>query len=155
MSTLFSAVPVFIAKEIPFTVAKFLVFDLSTQWMYNTFPTAREDIQLSLIVSLVGGTLGGIAAAIVSNPGDATVSEMKKAKSGVGPIETVKNLVDKGGYQALMRGVGIRMAFFSLLVSLQFFVYDNIRFSLGIGSDDLKLYLNVLGTALRENGGPV
>ena len=41
------------------------------------------------------------------------------------------------------------------IVSLQFLVYDGVRIALGIGSDDLKLYLNVLGGALQESGGPV
>ena len=72
--SLFQAVPVFLAKEVPFAMAKFTVFDLSTAWMYSQFPAAKEDLQLSLFVSLLGGTLGGIAAAIVSNPADVTIS---------------------------------------------------------------------------------
>jgi hypothetical protein len=44
----------------------------------------------------------------------------------------------------------------SVVISgLQFLVYDAIRFSFGVGSDDLKLYLDVLGGALRETGGPI
>ena len=34
--SLFSAVPVFLVKEIPFAMAKFTVFDVSTAWMYGT-----------------------------------------------------------------------------------------------------------------------
>lgn len=41
-----------------------------------------------------------------------------------------------------------------VMVSMQFLIYDAIRFALGVGSDDLKLYLDVLGGALRETGGP-
>lgn len=153
--SLFSAVPAFLLKEIPFGMAKFTVFDISTAWMYDQFPAAREDLRLSLLISLLGGTLGGITAAIVSNPADATISAMKKAKSDVGPIDTVNMLVEEGGYQALLRGLNVRVFFYTLIVSLQFLVYDTIRFSLGIGSDDLKLYLDVLGGALSEKGGPV
>ena len=144
-----------IPKEVTFACAKFTVFFLSTQYLYDTFPAAREDLQLSLLVSLAGGTLGGISAAIVSNPADATISEMKKGKSDMGVVEAVKSLLDKGGVPFLFKGLGIRMFFFTLIVSLQFLVYDAIRFSLGIGQDDLKLYLDVLGGALREKGGPV
>ena len=97
VGTLFSAVPVFMAKEVPFAMAKFTVFDLSTAWMYENFPAAREDLQLSLLVSLIGGTMGGIVAAVVSNPADATVSEMKKAKSDMGPITAAKLVVEEGG----------------------------------------------------------
>jgi solute carrier family 25 phosphate transporter 3 len=153
--TLFSAVPVFLLKEIPYCIAKFTVFDISTEMLYESFPVAREDLQLSLLVTLAGGTLGGIAAAIVSNPADATVSEMKKAKSDDGPITTFLDLLNTGGIPAIFRGLGIRMVFFTILVGLQFLVYDAIRFSFGVGSDDLKLYLDVLGGALRETGGPI
>ena len=153
--TLFSAVPVFMLKEIPFCIAKFTIFDVSTEMLYDAFPAAREDLQLSLLVTLAGGTLGGISAAFVSNPADATVSAMKKAKSDDGPITTFRRLTEEGGVPAMFRGLGIRMFFYTLIVGLQFLVYDAIRFSFGVGTDDLKLYLDVLGGALRENGAPI
>lgn len=123
--------------------------------MYESFPVAREDLQLSLLVSLAGGTLGGVAAAVVSNPADATITEMKKAKSKTGPVETAQMLFDEGGPPRMFTGVALRMVFYSMVVSLQFLVYDAVRFTLGIGADDLKLYLDVLGGALSETGGPI
>lgn len=152
--SLFAAVPVFLTKEIPFAMAKFTVFDLSTAWMYNEFPAAKEDLQLSLLVSLIGGTLGGISAAVVSNPADVTISTMKKARSDMGAVGAARMIVEKDGPAGLFRGLPLRMIFYALVVSLQFLVYDSVRFALGIGSDDLKLYLDVLGGALSESGGP-
>ena len=147
--------PAFLFKDIPFLMAKFLVFDVSTAWMYDAFPAAREDLQLSLVVSLIGGSLGGAVAAVVSNPADATVVAMKKSKSNLSVLGTVKKILSTDGISALFRGVQLRMFFYSICVSLQFLVYDSIRFALGIGSDDMKMYLDVLGGALRESGGPV
>lgn len=155
ISSLFSAVPAFMLKEIPFAMAKFTVFDISTAWMYDAFPAAREDLQLSLLVSLLGGTLGGTSAALVSNPADATISEMKKAKSDMGPAEAFQKIFARNGIPALFAGWQLRMLFYALLVSLQFLVYDAVRFALGIGADDLKVYLDVLGGALQQKGGPV
>jgi solute carrier family 25 phosphate transporter 3 len=155
LASLFSAVPAFWLKEVPFAMAKFTVFDVSTAWMYETFPAATEDLQLSLLVSLIGGTLGGFAAAVVSNPADVTIAEMKKAKSNMGPIDAAGRLIDRDGPPGLLKGLRLRMVFYALVVSLQFLVYDAVRIGLGIGSDDLKLYLDVLGGALQENGGPV
>lgn len=129
---------------------KFLVFDTSTEWMLQAYPAAREDIRLSLFVSLIGGTLGGIAATIVSNPADVVVSELKKAKTDFSPLEAVELLIERAGIAAFAKGIQLRMIFYSLLVSLQFLFYDAIRIALGVGSDDMKLYLNVLGAALRE-----
>lgn len=155
LKSLFAAVPLFLGKEVPFAMAKFAVFDLSTIWLYQQFPAAREDLQLSLLVSLVGGTMGGIAAAIVSNPADVTISVLKKAKNDIGVGGAAAMIIDDGGLPALFTGLPLRMVFYSLVVSLQFLVYDSVRFALGIGADDLKQYLNVLGGALSETGGPI
>lgn len=154
IGSLFNAVPAFLLKEIPFAMAKFTVFDVSTAMMYDAFPVAREDIQLSLLVSLAGGTLGGFTAAVVSNPADVTISEMKKAKSDMGPREAAEIVLSRGGPAALFTGLPLRLVFYALIVSLQFLVYDAVRIALGIGADDLKLYLDVLGGALSESGGP-
>ncbi|KAK1744380.1 mitochondrial carrier protein [Skeletonema marinoi] len=135
LASLFSAVPVWFLKEVPYNVA---------------YPVAREDIRLSLLVSLVGGTLGGIAATIVSNPADVVVSELKKAKTDISPFEAVDILLKRSGPAAFAKGIQLRMIFYSLLVSLQFLLYDAIRLALGVGTDDMKLYLNVLGAALSE-----
>jgi solute carrier family 25 phosphate transporter 3 len=142
-------------KEIPFGVSKFFVFTLSTRFLFQAFPAAQEDIQLSLVVSLVSGMAGGLAAAIVSNPADATISEMKKNSTKVGPMEAAKNVIERGGYANLMRGLPVRMLFYPLITSMQFFVYDAVRLYLGVGADDLKVYLDVLGSALQDSGvGP-
>jgi solute carrier family 25 phosphate transporter 3 len=133
-------------------VSKYSIF---LQLISFYISTAQEDIQLSLVISLVGGMTGGLVAAIVSNPADATISEMKKTSAKVGPVDAVKGLIKRGGYANLMRGLPIRMAFYPLIVSMQFFVFDSIRLYLGIGSDDLKLYLDVLGGALKDGGSMV
>jgi len=155
VGSLFSAVPAFLPKEILFVCTKFLIFDLSTDYLYETYPAANEDLKLSLLISLVGGTLGGVGAAIVSNPADATISEMKKSKSDISALGAFQTLLERGGIPLLFRGLGLRMFFYALIVSIQFLVYDYVRFTLNIGSDDLKLYLDVLGGALSESGGPV
>jgi len=153
--SLFAAVGAVLLKEIPFGCAKFAIFDITSNYLYEQFPAAREDIKLSLTISLFSGISGGIIAAIASNPADATISEMKKKKTDMGPVEAANVLLEREGIPALFKGLGLRMFFYSLVVSLQFLVYDYIRFALGIGSDDLKLYLNVLGGALSESGGPI
>jgi solute carrier family 25 phosphate transporter 3 len=148
--SLFSALNACILKEVPYNVVKFLVFDGFTQWAYECIPAAQEDIRLSLTISLVGGTCGGIAASIVSNPADVIVSEMKKSKSDMGPLEAASVLKQRAGWKAFSCGLQLRMIFYSLLVSLQFLLYDTVRIALGVGSDDMKLFLNVLGAALKE-----
>jgi solute carrier family 25 phosphate transporter 3 len=154
IESLFSAAPAFLLKEVPFAMAKFTVFTIVTRYLYDAFPAAQEDIQLSLLVSLVGGIFGGALAAVVSNPADATISEMKKSVSDMTPIDAAKRLIEKGGYSNLMRGLPMRIALYPIVVSTQFLIYDAIRIYLGVGADDLKVYLDVLGGALQGEGGP-
>lgn len=156
LMSLFSSVPVWFVKEIPYNIFKFLVFQLATNFLYESFPAAREDIRLSLLVSLVGGTLGGIAATIVSNPADVVISEMKKKKTEMSGWEALERVRDRAGgyFPAFATGLSLRMIFISLLVSLQFFLYDSVRIALGVGSDDMKLYLNVLNAALNKSEIP-
>ena len=179
-----------------YNAMKFLVFDVSTgmrgfvhlagllansrsrlsEYLYELVPAAREDIRLSLFVSLLGGvfagrcgcglrtakqftnflmpkpaTSTGVCATIVSNPADVVVSELKKSKTDMSALQAVDKLRDQFGLPAFARGIELRMIYYSLLVSLQFFLYDAIRISLGVGSDDMRLYLNVLNAALNEN----
>ena len=85
--------------------------------LYETFPAAREDVILSLFVSLVGGTLGGIASSIVSQPADTVVSELKKTKSDMSIADAVRQLNEGSGIPAFFTGLPLRMIFISLLVS--------------------------------------
>jgi solute carrier family 25 phosphate transporter 3 len=148
--SLFSALNAWFLKEVPYNIVKFLVFDSFTACAYNNYPVAQEDIRLSLLVSLIGGTCGGIAASVVSNPADVIVTEMKKSKSDMSPLEAANSLRQRAGLKAFTYGLPLRMIFYSLLVSLQFLLYDTVRIALGVGQDDMKLYLNVLGAALKE-----
>lgn len=116
----------------------------STEYMYEAYPAAREDIRLSLLVSLVGGTLGGIAATIVSNPADVVVSELKKSKTEMTAWEAVESLIERSGLSVFATGMKLRMIFYSLLVSLQFFLYDSVRIALGVGTDDVSMELYLL-----------
>jgi len=149
----FNSVPVFMLKEIPFACAKFTVFDIASTKLYEMYPAASENLQLSLLVTLTSGTFGGIIAAIVSNPADCTISEMKKASTEISPVGAAAILLETGGLSAFFKGLTLRMVFYSLMVGGQFLLYDTVRFALGVGSDDLKLYLDVLGSAISTNAG--
>jgi len=149
IEVLTNAIPVFVAKQVPYAAVKFTIFDLTTEYLYQLYPLAQEDLKLSLGISLIGGVFAGIAAATVSNPADAVISELKKAKSDQSPQEALQALLDRAGVPALFKGLSIRMVLYSLTAAFQFLVYDGVRFALGVGPDDLRLYLDVLGEALN------
>ena len=154
VASLVNTVPIFLFKYVPYAITKFTVFDISTARLYEAFPAAREELQLSLLVSLAGGMLGGTAAAIVSNPSDCIISEVKKSKEAdVSVFEAIATIQARGGGGVLgpfFVGLPLRILRYTTIASLSFVAYDAIRFAFGIGSDDLKLYLDVLGGALQK-----
>jgi len=78
----------------------------------------------------------------------AVISELKKTKSDISALGAANNMLERAGPSAFFVGLPLRMLFYSLIASLTFVVYDSVRFALGIGSDDLKLYLDILDAAL-------
>ena len=98
----------------------------------------------------VGGVVGGVAATVVSNPADTVVSELKKSKTNMTILEAAERIKERAGLAGFAKGMSLRMIYYSLLVRLQFFLYDFIRITLDVGTDDMKLYLNVLNTALND-----
>lgn len=76
---------------------------------------------------------------------------LQKAKSDQSPQEALQALLDRAGIPALFKGLSVRMVLYSLNAAFQFLVYDGVRFALGVGPDDLRLYLDVLGEALNQN----
>jgi len=150
VESLVNTIPIFLFKNVPYAMTKFTVFDISTERLYQAFPAAQEELGLSLLVSLAGGIMGGTAAAIISNPADSIISELKKAKSETSPLDAIRNMNARGGIGPFFAGLSTRIVRYTLIASLSFVSYDAIRFSLGIGTDDLKLYLDVLGGALQK-----
>lgn len=144
--SLLNAIPIFLVKNVPYAMTKFTIFDISTERLYEAFPAAQEDIKLSLLVSLVGGILGGTAAAVVSNPADAVISELKKTKSDISPQAAVATMLERNGISTFFVGLPLRMVFYSLVASMTFVAYDFVRILLKIGPDDLKLYMDVLAS---------
>ncbi|CAB9523213.1 substrate carrier family protein N [Seminavis robusta] len=151
IGSLTDAIPVFLVRNIPYAMTKFTIFDISTERLYEAFPAAQEDIKLSLLVSLVGGILGGSAAACVSNPADAVISELKKSSTELTPQQAVANMLERNGVATFFVGLPLRIVFYSLIASMTFVVYDFVRILLRIGPDDLRLYLDVLNGSLGNS----
>jgi solute carrier family 25 phosphate transporter 3 len=150
VQSLTNTIPIFLLKYVPYAMTKFTVFDISTARLYEAFPSAREELSLALLISLAGGILGGTAASIISNPSDCVISELKKSKTEASFLDAVNSMRERGGIRPFFAGLPLRIVRYSTIASLSFVTYDAIRFSLGIGADDLKLYLDVLGGALQQ-----
>lgn len=147
----FSAV---VSRELPFAVAKFLVFDLVANALVylanNNLSSASggESIQvgvgtIGLAISAFAGALAGIAGAFVSHPADLILTLKTKEKEKDWKDILKEKLETEGGVRNLYAGFPARSLFFFLVIGLQFFLYDYVKNILEVGSDDLTLVLDV------------
>eukprot|EP00594_Rhizosolenia_setigera_P002136 CAMPEP_0178947006 /NCGR_PEP_ID=MMETSP0789-20121207/4599_1 /TAXON_ID=3005 /ORGANISM="Rhizosolenia setigera, Strain CCMP 1694" /LENGTH=1005 /DNA_ID=CAMNT_0020627057 /DNA_START=427 /DNA_END=3444 /DNA_ORIENTATION=+ len=152
----FSAV---VSRELPFAVAKFLVFDLVANAIVylannNLVSSAAsggaggESIQvgvgtIGLAISAFAGALAGIAGAFVSHPADLILTLKTKEKEKDWKDILKEKLEAEGGVRNLYAGFPARSLFFFLVIGLQFFLYDYVKNILEVGSDDLTLVLDV------------
>jgi hypothetical protein len=155
------------SRELAFAIPKFLAFDLIaraiTGLINSQLGSGALPIQVGvgtagLAISAVSGALAGLSGALVSHPADLILTRLSAQSTGGNATNgdhsllqstpdwrvIVKELLGKeGGVANLFVGLGPRMVFFFLVIGLQFFLYDYVKNLLNVGSEDLKLVLDV------------
>lgn len=139
---LFTGFPSLLLKEIPFVVAKFVVFESVSVALLSAFP----ELRLSGAASIFSGAFSGVVAALLSQPAD-TVFTIANDGAGMSLTNAFDQIKKKPSL--ILEGLGARLVFGALLVSLQFFLYTSLRRLLDVSASDLTLVwdaLSVLGS---------
>jgi Mitochondrial carrier protein len=159
-----------LSRELPFSLVKFLVFDvlsrgivsiLNSQAGVGALPIQVGVGPVGLAASAAAGAVAGVASAVVTQPADLILTYTSSAKAVVvqdtedsggsqaaaKPLDwrdVVKELTSReGGWSNLFVGLPARATFFFLVIGLQFFLYDYVKGLFQVGSDDLSLVLDV------------
>lgn len=94
-----------LAKQIPYTCAKFVVQGNAADAMYTSMGKSPAEVSGStaLGISLASGVIAGVAAAIISHPADTLLSQVnKKGAGGDGPMLTrLANIAKEIGFVKL------------------------------------------------------
>jgi solute carrier family 25 phosphate transporter 3 len=151
---LWTGLPLLMAKDIPFHATKFAVFDTisnalkSAPLFAETLPPAVSGAALSI----ASGMVAGFAAAVISQPADATFTRCNKGDDAgrmLSPPVAFADLLEKGGFGS---GLSSRCVFGAILVALQFSCYDALKSVFEVSSGDLTLFLDAL-SGLASQGG--
>eukprot|EP00968_Pinguiococcus_pyrenoidosus_P021467 scaffold2797_cov234-Pinguiococcus_pyrenoidosus.AAC.6 len=135
-------------RELPFVVGKFLAYEAITSLAYLATPGAREDVVLSLVVSVGAGVVAGVFGSFLSNPADYILT-IQQGSENQGSLKALAlDVLEKDGPQAFLRGLGVRSVYFGLLISVQFFLYDLFKVAFGVSPNDMKLVLDVFAERL-------
>lgn len=118
-----------LCKQIPYTIAQFLVFEQAATVLYTElgkrdFDTSQGNVKTA--ITLGAALVAGTTASLISQPGDTLLSVMTKNQIGLMPA--LKQL----GPVGLYRGASARMVHVSSYVVGQFLIYDQIKMLCGI-----------------------
>ncbi|KAL9652249.1 hypothetical protein ABK040_011909 [Willaertia magna] len=117
-------------KQIPYTMAKFVVFELVSEQIFKALPTKKSDLSNGMIttVNLGSGLVAGACAAIISQPADTLLSKINKQKGAEGSITSrLVTLAKELGPKGLFLGLGTRIVMVGVLTAGQFAIYGDIK----------------------------
>lgn len=118
-------------KQIPYNIAKFLVFERAAEAIAGAVPGNKADFTptTKTIVNLSAGIVAGCAAAIVSQPADTLLSKVNKTKKAPGQstLGLLGQLAGQLGIRGSFAGLPTRLVMVGTLTSLQFTIYGSLK----------------------------
>jgi len=118
-------------KQIPYNIAKFLVYERAAEVIYGSIPTPKSELSSGATtgVNLLAGIIAGCAAAIVSQPADTLLSKVNKTKKlpGQSTVGLLIQLAKQLGVAGSFAGLPTRLVMVGTLTSLQFTIYGSLK----------------------------
>ncbi|KAJ7146179.1 mitochondrial carrier domain-containing protein [Mycena epipterygia] len=129
-----SLVPLW-SRQVPYTMAKFFIFEKTVQLFYTHLLTAPKESYgqvTQLGVTFGAGYIAGVVSAIVSNPADSLISQLGKAEN---KGKSAGRIVSEVGFASLAtKGLGTRIFMLGTLTGFQWWIYDSFKAAMGMGT---------------------
>jgi len=117
------------ARQIPYTIVKFVAFEKIVQAFYTHIFTNEKSSYskgTQMMITFASGYTAGVFCAIVSHPADTMVSIMNKTGQSAGEIYA------DIGFNGLWKGLGTRIFMIGTLTCLQWVIYDAFKVAMGL-----------------------
>jgi len=130
----FGGVYAMLAKQIPYTMAKQVSFDVIAKALYKLMERMGKNPEdMKWVVSIDAAFIASILACIFSQPGDMVLTETYKSKTNKGVWGICKDIYnEKGGLPGFFTGTGARIIHVGLIITTQLVIYDIVKQSLGL-----------------------
>ncbi|KAJ7851965.1 mitochondrial carrier protein [Mycena leptocephala] len=129
-----SLVPLW-SRQVPYTMAKFCLFEQIVQVFYTHLLTEPKDSYgkpTQLAVTFSSGYMAGIVSAIVSNPADSLISQLGKTENRG---KSAGRIISEVGLANLAtKGLGTRIFMLGTLTGFQWWIYDSCKTAMGMGT---------------------
>lgn len=131
----FSGIYAMLSKQVPYTMAKQVSFDVVAGLLYSTLANKAgsfnaEDAKWA--VSITAAFIASIFACIFSQPGDMILTETYKGSSGKGFFGIVGDIYKSKGLQGYFTGTTARIAHVGSIITSQLVIYDIVKQALGL-----------------------
>jgi solute carrier family 25 phosphate transporter 3 len=123
------------ARQIPYTVMKFVAFEKTVEAFYRhvfTKPKNEYSKGTQLSITFASGYIAGVLCALVSQPADTMVSKLNNMKTAGSTMDNVKKIYSDIGFKGLWRGMGTRIIMIGTLTGLQWWIYDSFKTMVGL-----------------------
>lgn len=130
---LFGGIWAMLSKQIPYTMAKQVSFDIVAQFLYASLGEKGLDPKdLKLLVSVMAAFVASIFACISSQPGDMILTKTYEGKSASGFLGVINTIYKEGGVNGFFTGTGARIVHVSSIITSQLVIYDVVKQALGL-----------------------
>merc|ERR1711937_1128498 len=123
-------------KQIPYTIAKFVVQDFAQECIYRVaYPKRDCGASTKFGISLTSGVIAGVAAAIISHPADTLLSKINKAgEGGEGSmfVRMGRIAAEQGPVKLCLVGLPARCVMIGSITAGQFGIFDTLLPVLGV-----------------------
>jgi solute carrier family 25 phosphate transporter 3 len=128
------------ARQIPYTVIKFVAFERIAEFIYKMLPKPKKDMSMveQLGVVFTAGYLAGVLCGAVSHPADVMVSKINQVKTE-GSLGQKMSQIYYGtpgkpgiGFVGLWAGFLPRVVMIGTLTGLQWFIYGSFKGYVGL-----------------------
>jgi solute carrier family 25 phosphate transporter 3 len=132
--SLFSGLGAMLSKQVPYTCAKQVSFDVFATFMYAvaaTFSMAVADVKIE--VAFGAAFLASVLACIMSQPGDVLLTATyKDPDSSSGFTQILSDIYEERGIKGFFTGISARLIHVGVIITSQLVLYDTVKQLLGL-----------------------
>jgi len=128
------------ARQVPYTIIKFMAFERIAEFLYSIIPKKKEDMNKAEQMGVVftAGYIAGVLCGAVSHPADTMVSKINKLKMEGGLGQKMRAIYTGTpekpgiGFRGLWAGFWPRVVMIGTLTGLQWFIYGSFKVAVGL-----------------------
>lgn len=130
----FDGLAAMLAKQVPYTLAKQVSFDVVAAALYARVAARGGDpAAMKWAISFAAAAAAAVLACVFSQPGDMVLTQTYKQKgSGLSAMAVVRDIYWRGGVGGFFVGTGARLVHVVSIITSQLMVYDVVKQALGL-----------------------